>query len=125
MVYLTVKALHIIAAILWVGGLFLVTFVTAKMDMSHDQLQRAIRVTDAAIGLTWLAGIALVIVGGWHTSLWLYIKVVFVVLISAIHTFTHRRWKAGTGEISHSALPYFLLSFALAVVVLVVFKRPM
>jgi len=126
MTYLAIKSLHIVAAILWIGSLCLVTFVTSTSKMSADQMRVATRVTEASIGLTWLAGITLVIMGSWYGSAWWQIKVVLVILISAIHSIVHRRWKnaASEGASTNGAVPYFILLLTLVIVFLVVFKRP-
>ena len=79
----------------------------------------AVRITEAAIGFTWLIGVILTIMGSWYTSPWWYFKIAFVVLISAIHTFLHRRWKNTTsqdGSLTNSAVPYIILISAFAIV---------
>jgi len=124
-VYLSLKSLHILSVILWVGSLFLVTLVTS-INKLNKELRSAMRVTDISIGVTWFAGIVLVIMGGWYTASWWHIKVVLVIAISAIHTFVHRRWaNSGSEGASTSAIvPYLVLLLALLAVLLVVFKRP-
>ena len=126
MVYLSLKSLHILAVILWVGSLFLVTLVTSINKLNKEQVRSAMRVTDISIGVTWFAGIVLVIMGGWYTASWWHIKVVLVIAISAIHTFVHRRWaNSGSEGASTSAIvPYLVLLLALLAVLLVVFKQP-
>ena len=87
MIYLSVKALHIVAVILWIGSLVLVTAITASSKLNSDQMRVAVRITESAIGVTWLAGIALVVMGGWYTSTWWIVKIVVVLVISAVHAF--------------------------------------
>jgi len=43
------------------------------------------RVTSPAMGLAWVLGVALIYVGGWHAAGWLLVKLVFVLLLSALH----------------------------------------
>ena len=126
MIYLSLKSLHILAAMLWVGSLCLVSFVTSRDYMSVAQIRLATRITEASIGFTWLAGIILVIMGSWYASSWWHIKVLLVIAISAIHTFVHRRWRAsGTnGASTHVAVPFVVLGIAFFVVLLAVFKVP-
>lgn len=126
MVYLLVKSLHIVAAVLWIGSIVLVSFVTANSRMNEVQLGRAIRLTEASIGFTWLLGIILVVMGSWYMSAWWQIKVLLVVLISAIHTFIHRRWKRAATDGGNTAEPvwYVIMALTLVVVLLAVFKWP-
>lgn len=126
MFYLTIKSIHIVSVILWIGGLFLVTFVTSRSTMTPPQIQRATRISDTAIGIAWLAGIVLVVMGGWYTTTWWYIKMIFVIALSAIHSITHRRWKtANESDLqTNSAVPPALFALTVFIVFLVVFKRP-
>ncbi len=127
MLYLSLKALHVVAAIFWVGSLGLICFVTRSVRMDAEQIRVATRVTDAAIGITWLAGIVLVVMGGWYLATWWYIKTGLVVFISAIHTFLHRRWRrAGvSGAQTHELIAPLLLVLTMIVVLLVVLKLPL
>ena len=126
MLYLFIKSLHILAAILWVGALCLLCFVTSKSSVNAAQLKVAARITEASIGFTWLAGGILVLMGGWYASSWWQIKVALVVVISAIHTILHRRWKTESenGARANPAVPYVVLALTFVVVLLVVFKMP-
>lgn len=89
-------------------------------------MRSATRITDGAIGVTWLAGIVLVIMGGWYASAWWQIKVFLVIVISAIHSIFHRRWKSGGAEAASTpvAVPYAIAILTLIIVLLVVFKKP-
>lgn len=125
MFYFLLKSIHIVAAILWIGSLFAVTFIASKVELSHEQLRVAVRITDTAIGITWLMGGVLTVMGGWYASSWWILKVILVVLISAMHTFVHRRWKNNSDLSNISTyrfVPQIILSSALLVVFLVVSK---
>lgn len=126
MFYLSLKSVHLLATILWIGSLFLISFVTSSNTMNTAQMRSAVRVTDAAIGVAWLTGIVLVVMGGWYLSSWWQLKITFVIAISAIHTVVHRRWKnaEAEGATTNRAIPYFVLLLVLIVILLVVFKRP-
>jgi len=126
MLYLAIKALHIVAAIFWIGALMLLCILTSSKPIQIDQMRLATRLTEAAIGFTWLFGIVLVVMGKWYYLKWWYIKVALVIVISAIHSVVHRRWKRASedGVKTNSAVAYFLFPLVLAVVFLVVFKRP-
>lgn len=126
MLYLSIKTIHIIAVISWLGSLTLVAFVTSTVRMDTSQMRIATRITDLSIGVTWLAGIVLVVMGGWYLSTWWQIKIVLVILISAIHSILHRRWKASEKEGAKTPrfVPFLLLITTLVVVGLAVFKQP-
>ena len=126
MLYLTVKVIHIVAVVVWIGALFLLTVVSSSNTMTAAQIKTARRVTEAGIGLTWLAGITLAVLGSWYLATWWQIKLVLVVLVSAIHSIVHRRWQqqAETGVRTHSALPWLLLATTVVVIALAVFKQP-
>ncbi len=126
MLYLSFKVLHIVAVVVWIGSLLLLSFISSSENLNTSQLKAARKVSEAGIGLTWLAGIVLVLMASWYTATWWQIKVVLVVVISAIHSIMFRRWQRHNGSAakSNSALPWALLALVLLVVSLVVFKHP-
>ncbi len=126
MLYLSVKTIHLIAVILWLGSLILASLMTSTTRMDESRMRLSIRITDAAIGVTWLAGIILVVMGSWYLSTWWQLKIVLVIVISAIHTILHRRWKASAAESvkTSPAIPYTLFLITVVVVALAAFKQP-
>lgn len=126
MLYLILKSIHIVAVIFWVGSLSLVCIVTSTARLNQEQMRLATRITESAIGVTWLAGIVLVVMGGWYGSTWWYVKVLLVIVVSAIHTVFHRRWKSDNAEdvLTNNSVPVFLFVLTLLIVLLVVFKQP-
>ena len=125
MLYLTLKALHIAAVVFWIGSLLMLTVVSSIDKLSPAQIKAAKRVTETGIGFTWLAGIALVLIGGWYTASWWQIKIVIVIAISAIHTIMHRRWQRIDSNVKTNAMvPAVLLVLSLVVIALAVFKQP-
>jgi putative membrane protein len=94
--YLWLKALHIIAVISWMAGmlylprLFVYHCAAAAGSVQSEtfkvmerRLLRAI-MTPAMI-VAWLAGIALIVEGGWYAALWFQIKFVLVVCMTVLH----------------------------------------
>jgi protoporphyrinogen IX oxidase len=94
--YLWLKALHIIAVIAWMAGmlylprLFVYHCAAAAGSVQSEtfkvmerRLLRAI-MTPAMI-VAWLAGIALIVEGGWYAALWFQIKFVLVVCMTVLH----------------------------------------
>ncbi len=130
MLYLFIKVIHITAVVVWIGSLFLLSYVSSSVKSSErlttDQIKAARRVSEAGIGLTWLAGVILVLMASWYTATWWQIKIVLVVVVSAIHTIMFRRWlqqSESTVKTTRSLL-WVLVAITLLIVVLVVFKRP-
>lgn len=95
--YLWVKALHITAVLVWIGGLLAVAVAIAAPSPSKEAagapgrtavfaMRRWDRyVTSPAMLLAWGAGLTLAMLGEWFRSPWLIIKLVFVLLLSALH----------------------------------------
>jgi len=126
MLYLTFKTAHIVAVVFWIGSLFLLTLLSSTHGVSSLPMKTLRRVTEAGIGLTWLAGIILVVLGSWYSASWWQIKIVLVVGVSAIHTMVHRRWQLQTesGARTNPALPWAVLILTGLIVALAVFKQP-
>lgn len=95
MTYLWIKALHVAAVLVWIGGLFTQSIVLAAaaragLDSSSRSLIASIRgwdgrVTVPALLLTWALGIALGALSGSFRSGWLSAKLVFVIVLSGLH----------------------------------------
>lgn len=96
--YLWLKAFHIVAAIVWIGGM-LMAALTLSAFSGHDgepgsptrsSLLAAARrsdrmVTSPAMLVVWVLGLTLALKGGWFPDPWLLIKIALVVLLSAFH----------------------------------------
>lgn len=135
------NAVHIIAAIIWIGGI-LVMAVTAGW-CNHLQSQKAPlpiamlefvrqwsrKVTSPAMVLLWLMGVAMVVLHGQMPHLWLVLKILVVVGLSGIHgvlTGTLRRLAAGTstrisGMVSQATA---VVVVAVALIILLAIIRP-
>ena len=94
--YLWLKALHVIAVIAWMAGMLYLPrlFVYhAAVDPNSTQSQtfktmeqRLLRyIMTPAMIATWLAGIALVIKGGWIGASWLHAKLTLVLVMTIAH----------------------------------------
>lgn len=90
------NALHIIAGVLWIGGMMGMAMVFAVSgnapvnDASRSALLLYVRkwnrcVTSPAMLLLWAAGIWMMVSYGKFPHAWLLIKMGVVVLLSAIH----------------------------------------
>lgn len=97
MMYAWIKAFHIAAVVSWIGGMLIMALVLSMLragalerSASEVRLLQAVRrwdqrVTSPAMGLAWILGVALVYFGGFHTAGWLVLKLVIVLLLSALH----------------------------------------
>jgi uncharacterized membrane protein len=95
--YIYLKAIHVMAVITLIGGMLVLAFaVSLAAGRSGALSEREARfiarvqhwdrmVTTPALGLVWIAGLAMAIMGQWYTSPWLIIKMVPVLLLSALH----------------------------------------
>lgn len=87
MIYLWLKAIHVVAVVTFVGGLLL---LSVGVRIANLAVHRAVRrwdrtVTAPALALVWIAGIALALSDHWFGAAWLSVKLVVVVALSALH----------------------------------------
>ena len=130
MLYIWLKALHVGAVLVMLGGILVLALATAFVSKptadaatagERAALRDAIlrwdrRVTSPALGLVWVLGIALGIMGGWFGSAWLIVKVCFVVFLSALHGMLHGVLRR-SGREPGRPLPRMLHVFPAAIVV--------
>jgi len=96
MLYVWVKAFHIIAIISWMAGMLYLPrlFVyhcavvpgsvqSETFKVMERRLLKAI--INPAMIMTWLAGLWLVWYGGWYLAPWFHAKFFLVLIMSAIH----------------------------------------
>lgn len=92
--YFYVKALHVFAVVLLIGGILLmalaITFCHADTDERTSRfIGTALRwdrlVTAPALAAVWIAGFTLVFGAGWETSIWLLFKMVPVVFLTGLY----------------------------------------
>ncbi len=94
--YLWIKALHIVAVISWMAGMLYLPrlFVYHVAAEPGSQQARTFEVMEhrllhfimtPAMAVTWIAGVVLILEGGWMTAGWLHAKLLAVVAMSAVH----------------------------------------
>jgi putative membrane protein len=104
MVYLWIKALHVVAVIAWMAGmlylprLFVYHSDSPKGSIQSDTFKLMERrllkaIMTPAMIVTWVLGLILVWQGGWMTSGWLHAKLALVLLLSGAHGFLSRAVK--------------------------------
>ncbi len=131
MEYATLLALHLIAVVIWVGGLLVNGAVLGgKPEPGTIATLRRwnLRLVAPAMILVWALGITLAVQGGWFVAGWLHAKLLFVLLLSALHgmqTGTLRRMVANPAKKPSAFLRYsahLTVLFAVVIVFLVTSK---
>ncbi len=137
--YLWLKALHIVAVIAWMAGLLYLPrlFVyhceapagSAQSETFKTMERRLYRfIMTPAMIVTWLAGIALVLLGQWFTAGWFLVKAVLVIALTLVHGLTgHWLTQFAYDRNRHSAKFYRIANeiptiLLIAIVVLAVVK---
>lgn len=97
MLYLTIKALHVTAVIIWIGGMLAVSllltslrsatgpFLNPESRLLATARQWDQRVTTPAMVSAWALGLSMAILGHWFAAAWLSTKLVVVLGLSALH----------------------------------------
>ena len=104
MLYLWLKAFHVIAVIAWMAGmLYLPRLFVYHCDAPKDSIQsetfkimerRLLKaIINPAMIVTWVLGLYLVWDGGWYTSGWMHAKFALVLIMSGLHGVYVRRLK--------------------------------
>lgn len=130
---LTLRALHLLGAILWIGGAVAVALSAAavardaKDGAAASALRRvALRVATPGMVLAWAGGLTLLVMGwaGYQRAGWMHAKLLFVLVaagLTGVLSARLRRWAAG-GELAVASvrgLAYGLLGLALLVLFMV------
>lgn len=96
MLYLWIKALHVIAVIAWMAALLylprlMVYHCAAQKGSVQSETFKVMErrllkaIANPAMAVAWLAGLYLVWAGGWLSSGWLHGKLALVLLLSGMH----------------------------------------
>ncbi|MBL0403559.1 protoporphyrinogen oxidase HemJ [Microvirga aerilata] len=104
MLYLWLKAFHVIAVIAWMAGmlylprLFVYHSEVPKGSIQSDTFKIMERrllkaIINPAMIVTWVLGLYLVWDGGWYTWGWLHAKLLLVLILSGIHGFLSKTVK--------------------------------
>ncbi|MFJ2684336.1 CopD family protein [Pseudomonas sp. NPDC087342] len=143
MIYLLLKTFHVVAVVTWMSGLLMLSLVLAGLRNSvapymprERRFMVALKywnhgVTSSAMLLTWLLGIGTAVMGGWLPAPWLILKLIFVLVLSALQGIQTGLLQRLIGADSRP-LPNFVrfgasvsLFFASIIVLLVMTKPPL
>ena len=101
MLYLWLKAGHVIFVVFWMAGLFMLPrFFVYHQELPENSPENAVWVDREqrllkiilwpSLILVWVLGMALAISGGWFTQGWLHAKLAAVIALTA-----YQMWMAG------------------------------
>ena len=144
MLYLWIKAFHVIAVIAWMAGMLYLPrlFVYhceaeagSKQSETFKVMERRLLsvIINPAMIATWVFGLALAWLGpdsryGWFASGWLWVKIILVLGLSAVHGLLARWMKDFAGDHNrHSQKFYRIINevptvLMILIVLLVVLK---
>jgi putative membrane protein len=138
--YLWLKALHIIAMVAWMAGLFYLprlfvyhadTAVGSEKSETFKVMERRLlrAITTPAMIATWVFGLLLVWVGDLWSAPWLHVKLVFVVALTAFNGWLSLRCRDFAGDRNRvSSRTYRMVNevptVLLIVIVLIVVLKP-
>jgi protoporphyrinogen IX oxidase len=118
MVYLWIKAVHVIAVIAWMAGMLYLP----RLFVYHSEAQRGSiqsetfkimerrllkAIINPAMIITWILGLVLVWQGGWITSGWLHGKLALVLALSAVHGILSKQVKVFAADQNTRPTRYF------------------
>lgn len=132
------KALHVIALALWVGGLFGLPLMLARHDPAIGQADFTRIRLASHISYVWVitpAAVTTIVVGTWLIFLrevfvpWMFAKLVFVALLIGFHAWVgHHIVKVGETDGRHdppgSRLPLLLLLVPVLAILTLVLLKP-
>ncbi|MCG7392724.1 protoporphyrinogen oxidase HemJ [Microvirga sp. ACRRW] len=104
MLYLWLKAFHVIAVVAWMAGmLYLPRLFVYHADTPRGSIQsetfkimerRLLKaIINPAMIVTWVLGLYLLWDGGWYVSGWMHAKIALVLIMSGLHGVYVRRLK--------------------------------
>ena len=140
MLYLWIKAFHIIAVISWMAGMLYLprlfvyhceAEVGSKQSETFKVMERRLlkAIINPAMIATWIFGLWLVWLGGWEKSGWLHAKFALVILLSGIHGWLVRLWRAFAEDKNQKSQKFFRIinevpAVLMVLIVLLVVLKP-
>ena len=140
---LWIKAFHIIFVIAWFAGLLYLPRLFVYHAMSDDSRsrQRFAQMEWKLFTIMSIGGVGALVFGLWmllrhtwavyHDALWLHLKLILATLLVAYHVYCFKLMRdLGTGASTHRPVYFRIINeipalLMVAVVLLVVLKRPM
>ena len=130
--YPWIKAIHVAATIVFIGGMLVVAvFLASRPDAvgASAPAARIVRrwdetVTTPAMLLVWALGLTLAASGGWFVEAWLQAKLIVVLVLSGLHGIQSGQLRrvGGGGAGGNRLIPPLVVGCTVIIVVLVVVK---
>ena len=140
MLYLWLKAFHVIAVIAWMAGMLYLPRlfvyhcdapVGSQQSETFKVMERRLMkaIINPAMIATWVLGLILVWQGGWITSGWLHAKLALVIALSAVHGIYVRRLKEFTADRNTRPTRYYRIlnevpTVMMIIIVILVIVKP-
>ncbi|HEV2605413.1 MAG TPA: protoporphyrinogen oxidase HemJ [Microvirga sp.] len=139
MLYLWLKAFHVIAVIAWMAGMLYLPRlfvyhcdapVGSQQSETFKVMERRLlkAIINPAMIATWVLGLILVWQGGWIASGWLHAKLALVIALSAVHGIYVKRLKEFAADRNTRPTRYYRIlnevptGLMIAIVILVIVK---
>jgi putative membrane protein len=137
--YLWLKAFHVIAVIAWMAGMLYLPRlfvyhcdapVGSQQSETFKVMERRLlkAIINPAMIATWVLGLILVWQGGWIASGWLHAKLALVIALSAVHGIYVKRLKEFAADRNTRPTRYYRIlnevptGLMIAIVILVIVK---
>jgi putative membrane protein len=130
--YLTLKAIHVIAVISWmVGLLYLPRLFVYHVENNSAESSKIFKVMEKrlmkiimnpAMIITWLSGLSVLWILGFHNifSLWLSIKFLFVIVLSGYHGFLSKCLKDFESDRNKRSSKFFRVINEIPTIILII-----
>ena len=137
--YEWIKALHVIAVISWMAGMLYLprlfvyhceAEIGSKQSETFKVMERRLLkgIINPAMIVTWLVGLYLAWAGHWYLSGWFHLKLLLVLVMSAVHGFFVRYVRAFAADKNQRSQKFYRIInevptvLMIGIVVLVVVK---
>jgi putative membrane protein len=130
--YLTLKAIHVIAVISWmVGLLYLPRLFVYHVENNNAEASKIFKVMEKrlmkiimnpAMIITWLSGLSVLWILGFNNifSLWLSIKFLFVIVLSGYHGFLSKCLKDFESDRNKRSSKFFRVINEIPTIILII-----
>jgi len=130
--YLTLKAIHVIAVISWmVGLLYLPRLFVYHVENNGAESSKIFKVMEKrlmkiimnpAMIITWLSGLSVLWILGFNNifSLWLSIKFLFVIVLSGYHSFLSKCLKDFESDRNKRSSKFFRVINEIPTIILII-----
>ncbi len=130
MIYLWLKAFHIIAVIAWMAGMLylprlFVYHCEAEPGSKQSETFKVMEgrllkfIINPAMVATWVLGLLLAWQGGWYDAGWLHAKFALVIVMSAVHGFFVRWVKDFAADRNTRSQKFYRLANEIPTVLLI------